>query len=138
MFTISSKTNIADVGTSLQLDMDNVRYWHSVKEGVVGWLRVNLQDPAISVTSDPDDERLVAVYGRPIPRLSLQILSDIVHHSPPSDILLLQLDAKGTRYNKVLTSLESAMTSSAAQLKSDHRELRLRVLSKCVLMCIAA
>ena len=42
------------------------------------------------------------------------------------------LDKVGTpRQFEYQTSLESAMTSSAAQLRSDHRELRSRVLSKC-------
>ena len=89
------------MGTSFHLDVENVRNWQPVEEGVVGWFLVNLEDPAVSITFDPDDEGLLSVYGGSIPRLPLLVLGEIVHNPPPSDVLLLQLQAKGTRYNRV-------------------------------------
>ena len=68
-------------------------------------LHCDLEDPAVTVTSDPDDEGLLSVYASSLARMALQVLGDILHHCPPSDVILLHLQAKGRRFNKVSMSL---------------------------------
>ena len=90
--TSAAKPNVAELDVSKNIDKLDLTGGEEMEAVRIVLLLVHLQHPPVRVTLDAEDERLIYIYGCPIPSLSSCALAHIVDNAPSLDKLQLMVD----------------------------------------------